>query len=302
MVMDTRPADTALTRRALELLERGPATPQALVEYVCQMPGAPLMVAEHMASALFSGRPEFVRSADGLWAMAPMAEPRAGIDVVGPATPTAPDPLRSLSFVVVDVETTGGSPWFGHRITEYAAVRVTDGEIVDVYETLVNPERPIPIWVTKLTRISSAMVQAAPRFGEIARRVLDTLRGGVFVGHNATYDWSYVSAEIERTTGERLIGKRLCTVKLARALRLQVRSRSLDYLADYYGVHNHARHRAAGDALATAKVFIRMLEGARDQGIESFDELEKFQRRRGGRRRKKRRPASPQPMDKDTTA
>lgn len=297
--VSTRPAETALTRRALELLRQGPATPQALVEYVCQMPGAPRAVAEHMAAALFDRRPEFARTADGRWYSVARREDRAP----NVERRTAGDALSALSFSVVDVETTGGSPWFGHRITEFAAVRVCGGEIVDVYETLVNPERPIPLWVTALTRITPAMVREAPRFGEVAPRIVDALRGSVFVAHNATFDWRFVSMEVQRTTGERLDGHRLCTVKLARGLRLQLRSRSLDHLSYYYGVENRARHRAGGDALATAQILIRMLGEARSRGIERFAELDALTRwRRGRRRRGRRPPAVPRPVDRDTTA
>lgn len=298
-----QPANTDLSRRALEFLEQGPQTSQSLVEYVCRMPGAPKAVAEHLASALLKARPEFSRHPDGRWQLAP--RPAAAEDRVGALVPTPAahgDPLLSLSYSVVDVETTGGSAWFGHRITEFAAVRVQEGEIADVFETLVNPERPIPIWVTRLTRISTAMVQSAPRFETVAPRIVSALTGNVFVAHNATFDWGFITQEIHRATGERLTGPRLCTVKLARALKLHLRSHSLDYLANYYGVEIRARHRAGGDALATAQVLIRMLHAARDKGVDSFEALEKLTRRRGGRRRKRRAPGLPQPMDKDTTA
>ena len=301
--LTVQPAETDLSRRALEFLEQGPQTPQSLVEYVCRMPGAPRAVAEHLASALLAGRPEFARDEAGCWRLAP--PPAPANDRVGPAvlTPaTQGDPLLSLSYSVVDVETTGGSAWFGHRITEFAAVRVVDGEIADVFETLVNPERPIPIWVTRLTRISTQMVQNAPRFESVAPKIVSALTGSVFVAHNATFDWGFITQEIQRATGERLTGPRLCTVKLARALKLHLRSHSLDYLANYYGVEIRARHRAGGDALATAQVLIRMLHAARDKGVDSFEALEKLTRRRGGRRRKRRASGMPQPMDKDTTA
>jgi DNA polymerase III epsilon subunit family exonuclease len=136
------------------------------------------------------------------------------------------DRLADLSYVVVDVETTGGRPDGGDRITEIAAVVIERGEITRVYETLVNPQRPIPPMVTSITNITWNMVRNAPTFRDIVHDVADALRGHVFVAHNAGFDWRFVTSEIARATGERLDGRQLCTVRLARRLLPQL-SRSL---------------------------------------------------------------------------
>ncbi|MGQ0539238.1 MAG: 3'-5' exonuclease [Gemmatimonadaceae bacterium] len=124
--------------------------------------------------------------------------------------------LEEIPFAVVDVETTGTSVWGGDRITEIAVVHLCRGDIVGYWDTLVYPERPIPRWITGLTGISDAMVYKAPPFRDVADRVNRSLGAHVFVGHNAGFDWRFVSAELERAWGDTLAGRRLCTVRLAR--------------------------------------------------------------------------------------
>jgi DNA polymerase-3 subunit epsilon len=213
--------------------------------------------------------------------------------------------LSSLSFAVVDVETTGGRPEGGDRITEIAVVTVRDGAIVDVFETLVNPERSIPPFITRLTNISWEMVCDKAPFREVCDDVLRVLDGQVFVAHNAAFDWRFVSAEVARARGRELTGRRLCTVRLARRLLPQLRSRSLDWVARHYAVEIEpgTRHRAAGDALATARCLVRLLDDARHHGCQRWSELERFLARTTVRAKRRRRPpALPRPVDRDTTA
>lgn len=291
----SRPEATLLSEKAAKYLERGPTDVVELIGVICSLPGAPRIVAEHMARAIFSGRPEFEMDFAGRWKLAP------AICLTPAPERTKPGRLSSLSYVVVDVETTGGQPP-SHRVTEFASVIVRDGKIADVFETLVNPQRPIPPFVTKLTKISPQMVRNAPTFSAIVPRVLDALEGNVFVAHNATYDWHFVSHEVARASGARLVGPRLCTVRLAKSLLPQLPRRSLDHIANYYGVGISGRHRAGGDALATASCLIRMLDDAAQRGCETWDDLERLQRRRRSKKKRGRPSALPRPVDKDTTA
>jgi DNA polymerase-3 subunit epsilon len=308
-----RPAETRLTERALEFLKSGPADAKRLIEHVCQMPGAPLVVAEQMALALFAERPEFIRSRDGHWSLAPepqshpLREPVSTMAVSEAlATYDASverDELARLSYVVVDVETTGTSPWSGDRITEIAAIVVRDGVVAERFETLVNPERAIPPMITNLTQINWEMVKDAPRFRDICADVVRVLSGHVFVAHNADFDWRFVSSEVQRATGQRLSGRKLCTVRLARRVLPQLRSRRLDSVAHYYGVEILARHRAAGDAVATAHVLLRLLDEARERECRGWDDLMRLlgeSMAKGPRSRGQL--AMPRPIDKDTTA
>jgi DNA polymerase-3 subunit epsilon len=289
-------ADTTLTARAAEFLATGPADAQALVSYVCQLPGAPLNIAEHMATALFAGHQRFARDNDGRWRLRDAAA--TGWSAV------ASDDLDDQSFIVVDVETTGAMAYGGDRVTEVAAVLVRDGVAKTVFDTLINPDRPIPPAITAVTNITSAMVRRAPRFAEVCDQLLGALEGHVFVAHNARFDWRFISMEVERVTRRPLIGRSLCTVRMARKLVPRLRRRNLDAVTAYYGIENYARHRAGGDAVATAHVLLRLLDAARDRGCTTLDDVQQILSAgtSGGKRRKRRRSALPHSVSDDTTA
>ena len=178
---------------------------------------------------------------------------------------------------------------------------VQRGEVVQRYETLVNPERSIPPMITALTHINWEMVKDAPRFGDICVELLDVLAGNVFVAHNADFDWRFISAEVARATGRRLESRRLCTVRLARKVLPHLPSRRLDSLAHHYGVEIVDRHRALGDADATARILLRLLREAQNRDCFRWDDLQRLLAPSSGRR-KRRRSALPSPVDKDTTA
>jgi DNA polymerase-3 subunit epsilon len=196
--------------------------------------------------------------------------------------------LRSLEYAVVDVETTGGSAANGHRITEIAVVVLRgDGEVLDSYSSLVNPGRPIPPFVSRLTGITDSMVRVAPPFAEVADEVRSHLRGRIFVAHNVAFDWGFVNRELSESLGSPLEGRRLCTVRLARRVVPELKSRSLGTLSDFFGIENAARHRALGDAEATVQVFGHLLSRLEDQEIWSWNGLEELLARgtsRSGRR------------------
>ncbi len=289
-------ADSLLTNRAADFLSAGPADAATLISYVCQLPGAPANVAEHLASALFAGHQRFLKDGDGRWRL----RDAAVLDVAPRGTTNA---LQRETFVVVDVETTGTSPNAGDRVTEVAVVQVRDGAVTPVFDTLINPERPIPPAIIAITNITWEMVKDAPRFVDVCDQLLGVLEGNVFVAHNASFDWRFLSAEIERVTRRPLRGRKLCTVRMARRLLPQVGRRNLDALAHFYGIDNIARHRAGGDAIATAQILLRLLDAARDRGCLTLDDLETLLRTgTGARKRARRPPAMPRPMTDDTTA
>jgi DNA polymerase-3 subunit epsilon len=146
-------------------------------------------------------------------------------------------------------------------------------------------------------------VKDAPRFCDVCDQLLGVLEGNVFVAHNASFDWRFLSAEIERVTRRPLHGRRLCTVRLARRLVPQLSRRNLDALSAFYGVENGARHRAGGDAVATAQILLRLLDAARGRGCNTLDDLEQLLSVRAAKRKRPRRlPALPQPTPDDRTA
>jgi DNA polymerase-3 subunit epsilon len=222
---------------------------------------------------LLGADPRFVVDGEGVWSLDPDVTP------LGTA-------LSDISFQIVDVETTGGVHGRGHRITDIALVEVVRGEIADEFQTLVNPGRRIPAGITALTGISDQMVAGAPSFEDIADQIAERLRGSVFVAHNAPFDWGFVAGELLRTAGEAPSIPRICTVRMVRRLVPALRHRNLDVVTRHFGVKIHERHRAFGDALATARVFLRLLDEAAGQGIEDLATLEWFlTRSRRSRRR-----------------
>lgn len=206
------------------------------------------------------------------------------------------DPLLDgLEYVVVDCETTGGSPGRGHRMTEVAAIRVDRrGRIRDEFHTLLNPLRPIPRSVTGLTNITEGMVTGAPLFVEIAPRLQAILAGAVFVAHNAPFDLRFMEWEMKRGDYGPPKGRVLCTARLARRVIPEMRHRSLDALIYFYGLTCEPRHRAYPDARATVDVLVRLLDRAEDSGVGTWIELNTLLDRR---KRRVKRSALPRSME-----
>lgn len=201
----------------------------------------------------------------------------------------APDrPLHTLEYLVVDVETTGRAADETDRITEVAAVVVREGRIVDRFASLVRPGRSIPSFIVRLTGITDAMVATAPPFGEVAHEVASRLDGRIFVAHNASFDWAFIRSELERSTGVAPENETLCTVRLARRLLSHLPRRNLDAVTHHYGVSIAARHRALGDAEATAQVLLRMIDDLGKAGIHTWGELQYWLNRGTSRAKRKR--------------
>lgn len=267
-----------LVERAVACLSRGPCTTPTLAAEVLALRGNPRAAAAAVF-ALLGSDPRFDVNAAGEWSLATLP-------------PTAAVPFALEEFVVVDVETTGGSPAHGHRVIEIAAVRVRAGKVLEHYATLVDPGRPIPRMISSLTGITGDMVAGAPRFEGIAAHITGFLSDRVFVGHNASFDWRFVTAEVERATGGTLAGRQLCTLRLARRLLPHLPSRSLGALADYFGVPMDAHHRALDDAVATARLLLRLLEMLEERGVTGWEDLERFFSTPSRRRPRLARPQS----------
>ncbi|MFZ1678558.1 MAG: exonuclease domain-containing protein [Saprospiraceae bacterium] len=159
-------------------------------------------------------------------------------------------------YAIVDIETTGGLVK-RDKITEIAIVLHDGHKVIDQYQTLINPERSIPAYISSMTGITDAMVADAPLFCEVAKEIVLRTEGAVFVAHNARFDYGFLREEFSRL-GYAYTRKQLCTVRLSRKLLPELKSHSLDSLIRHYALHVDNRHRALDDALATAEVFKRM--------------------------------------------
>lgn len=174
-----------------------------------------------------------------------------------------------MEYAIVDIETTGGAPKNG-GITEIA-ILIHDGEsIVREYETLLNPEQGIPTYITGLTGIDNFMVRHKPTFEAIHEQLWELLNNRVFVAHNVNFDFNFLRESFLKV-GKELKVPKLCTVRLGRKVYPGLRSYSLGRLCENQGISIEARHRAMGDARATAVLFDRMLKSdslAIDQALK----------------------------------
>ncbi len=156
-------------------------------------------------------------------------------------------------YAIIDIETTGQSAANG-KITEIA-IFIHDGfEIIDSFSSLINPECYIPGFITNLTGIDNEMVRNAPKFYEVARRIVEITQDKIFVAHNVSFDYKFIQKEFNRL-GYDYQRKTMCTVRMCRKFLPGHKSYSLGKICDELGISIHGRHRAAGDALATTKLF-----------------------------------------------
>jgi DNA polymerase-3 subunit epsilon len=198
--------------------------------------------------------------------------------VPGPAPQLSFDelgtPLREVTFVVLDLETTGGSAR-ADAITEIGAVKVRGGERIGELATLVDPGTGLPPAVVALTGITTAMVAGAPRLPTVLPTLLEFLRGSVLVAHNAPFDSGFLRAACERHGQPWPRPPVLCTARLARAVLAHDEAPSvrLGALARLFGTETTPTHRALADARATVEVLHRLLERVGNLGVQSLEEL-----------------------------
>ena len=179
------------------------------------------------------------------------------------------------TFVVFDIETTGLSKET-ESITEIGAVKVVDGKIIDRFSTFVNPERPIPAEITKLTGITNEMVADAPVITEILPKFLEFCQDAVLVAHNANFDTGFIRLNAERKCGIEVKNTVLDTLELSRALLPELKKHKLDIVCEQLGVSLEGHHRAVNDAEATAEVFLKFIDMLVEKEIYKVDDINVF--------------------------
>lgn len=163
----------------------------------------------------------------------------------------------SFLYAIVDIETTGGYA-SGSGITE-VAILIHDGQaVIERFESLVNPLCPIPLYIQAMTGITDDMVAGSPTFAELAPTIYQLLEGCIFVAHNVNFDYSFLRHHLE-IAGFHLAIPKLCTVRMSRKIKPGLPSYSLGRLCDVLGIPLSNRHRAGGDATATAILFGQLL-------------------------------------------
>ncbi len=176
-------------------------------------------------------------------------------------------------FTVIDIETTGNQPKHGDSIIEIGAVTVEDGKITGRFETLINPLKPIPPFISGLTGITDAMVEEAPLFMEVAGELHEMLDGSFFVAHNVPFDLGFLQQEFEENGYFPFSGPRIDTVELARLLYPSLGSYKLNDLAAAFDLPHASHHRAASDAEATAALLVEMLQKIEDLPVPVLKKL-----------------------------
>ena len=250
-------SDSLLISETIQLLQSfgGHASAVKVVDYVMKIRKPEPNLAKMLVADLVKQDPRLYLNDDILELVPSNAEQRE---------------LSETDFVVFDLETTGAKtpPC---RITEIGAYRVSKGQIIAEFQTLVNPETPIPLFISQLTGITDAMVKNAPRFAEIAAEFLNFIGDSILVAHNAHFDLRFLNHEIGRIHKDYRVGNQhLCTVKMSRKLLPHIENHRLNTIADYYRVSLVNHHRATDDARATAHIFVNLLNELNNLGVKNL--------------------------------
>ena len=250
-------SDSLLISETIQLLQSfgGRAPAVKIVDYVMKIRKPEPNLAKMLVADLVEQDPRLFLNDDILELVPSNAEQRE---------------LAETDFVVFDLETTGAkSP--PCRITEIGAYRVRKGEIVAEFQTLVNPDAPIPLFISQLTGITNSMVKNAPRFAEIAAEFLNFIGDSILVAHNAHFDLRFLNHEISRMHKDYRVGNQhLCTVKMSRKLLPHIENHRLNTVANYYRVALINHHRATDDARATAHIFVNLLNELQLLGVKDL--------------------------------
>lgn len=195
--------------------------------------------------------------------------------------------LTSTPFVVVDLETTGGSAIYD-RVLEVAVIRVQNGVIQERMDRLVEPGIPIPTFVTRITGINAALVRGRPSFDSLLPDLRHLFDGAVVVAHNASFDYNFLRTSFNRA-GLTWDSERLCTLRLARRLIPGLHSYRLDSLCAFLGFSFVQRHRAGPDAEATLSLLQHLIATAANRGIDTLASLLRIQQQPVSHKRRKGR-------------
>jgi DNA polymerase-3 subunit epsilon len=243
------------------LMERpSGATARELLDLIFTRPGADREFGPRFLQALLGADARFAFSAaTDRW--------------IATAHAALAQPLDAATWVIVDLETTGGAPTRGHGIIEIGALKVTGGRVIDRFAQLVHPGRRLPPFITGLTGITDAMLVEQPRIDVVLPRFVDFAAGAVLVAHNAGFDLGFLDAARLAIAGSTFDQPHACTLRLARRLLPQIRRKSLDSLAGHFGIPLVDRHRAMGDARITVEVLFQLFEVAKRRGVQRVAEL-----------------------------
>ena len=255
------PQRGVLLRRAHELLEHSgrPVTEDMLLEHLFGVNGLELSKTVWLVllRQVLKSSSLFEESEPHIWSLVAWRYTQRSLD--------------EIDFVIVDTETTGLRPG-SHRVIEVAGVRVRGGEVLDSFQSLLNPGVRIPSFIAQFTGITQDMVATAPQAHEALPGFLSFVEGAIVVGHNVGFDIGFLNYEAQ-LLGQSFPIDGLDTIPLARRFLPGLRRFKLDNVANHLKIAPSNRHRALGDAKVTAAVFIKLLELAGKQGITTLGQL-----------------------------
>jgi DNA polymerase III epsilon subunit family exonuclease len=184
--------------------------------------------------------------------------------------------FSDATYCVIDFETTGTSPK-NSRAIEIGIVKIEKLKIVDSYQSLINPNQYIPPFITSLTGIDNNDILDAPSFDEISDDIKNFIDGSILVGHNLPFDYAFLKNEFERSEIILPTLQQVCTLKLSRSLFPKLKSKALGSMVKYFKIRHRDVHRALGDATATAKIFLKIIEKlANEHNYEYVSDLNNF--------------------------
>lgn len=222
---------------------------------------------DHLRTILESDD-RFIYSGNSSWKCAPLK------DLVDDR------PISEVPFVITDLETTG-SIQGKDRIIEIAALKVKGGQVIDRFETLVDPRKKISWQIAKLTKIDNSMVIDAPTIEEVLPQYIRFAENGVFAAHNSMFDYSFIMSELERLHLKPFTPQiEICTFRLARKLLPNVKARGINGLSIHFDYQMENRHRAMPDVLATKYFLDRFIQQLADMDITTLYQMIEFQRER----------------------
>ncbi|MBI1816013.1 MAG: GIY-YIG nuclease family protein [Deltaproteobacteria bacterium] len=231
-----------------------------LLDLIFTQPGADREFGPRFMQTLLASDPRFAfREADQCW--------------IASAHATLARALSDTEFVVVDIETTGGSPQHGDGIIEIGAVRIAGGRLAERFSQLIDPGRRLPFFITQLTGITDDHLAGQPRVADVLPQFLEFVGERVLIAHNANFDLGFLNAAVQTHRGSPLHQPHVCTLRLARRLLPQLRRRGLDTVAAHFGIPLVDRHRALGDAAITAEVWLHFLELLAQRGVTRLDQV-----------------------------
>lgn len=181
-------------------------------------------------------------------------------------------------FVVIDLETTGHSPENEDKIIEIGMVTIEDNTIVDKRNTLLNPDKDIPPFITSLTNITNEDVKDAPAFSDKADKVIELFQDGYLIAHNVPFDLGFLNAELKNSGRMILKNPVIDTVELSRILFPKAPSYKLSQLAEYLDIHHDEPHRALSDAYVTAEIFLLLKQKLFNLPYETLANLAKLEK------------------------